>query len=83
MVEPVDADEIVRAEQNRAALTAAGLGEWRWDHASGLVTLSRRAAHILGHPPGHALSWAALRARIEPPDLGRIETRVSRPQARM
>ena len=76
VVEPVDADEIVRAEQNRAALTAAGLGEWRWDHASGLVTLSRRAAHILGHPPGHALSWAALRARIEPPDLGRIETRV-------
>ncbi|WP_375410525.1 HWE histidine kinase domain-containing protein [uncultured Methylobacterium sp.] len=76
VVEPVDADEIVRAEQNRDALTASGLGEWRWDRASGLVTLSRRAAYILGHPPGHALPWAALRARIEAADAGRLETRV-------
>lgn len=72
VVEPVDPDEMVRAEQNRDALTAAGLGEWRWERATGLVTLSRRAAHILGHPPGHALSWAALRARFDPADAERI-----------
>lgn len=76
VVETVDADEIVRAEQNRDALTAAGLGEWRWDQGTGLVTLSRRAAHILGHPPGHALPWAQLRARIEPADVGRLEREV-------
>ncbi len=73
VVEPVDEDEIVRAEQNRDALTAAGLGEWRWDRASDLLTLSRRAAHILGHTPGEALAWADLRARIEAGDAIRIE----------
>lgn len=68
-IEPVDADEIVRAEQNRDALTAAGLGEWRWERDSGLVTLSRRAAHILGHPSGHAVPWPELRARIHAGDV--------------
>jgi PAS domain S-box-containing protein len=68
VIETVDADEIVRAEQNRDALTAAGLGEWRWEAATGLVTLSRRAAHILGYPHGHAVSWGDIRALIEPED---------------
>ncbi|WP_204312469.1 hypothetical protein, partial [Escherichia coli] len=45
-VEAVDADEAVRAEQNRDALTAAGLGEWRWDLGSGRIGLSRRAAQV-------------------------------------
>ena len=62
VVEAVDPDEAVRAEQNRDALTAAGLGEWRWDTAGGRLTLSRRAAQILGHPPGPSLTWPVLRA---------------------
>lgn len=76
VVEPVDADEIVRAEQNRDALTAAGLGEWRWDTGTGLVTLSRRAAHILGYPPGHTVTWAALSALVEDGETGWIRTLV-------
>jgi PAS domain S-box-containing protein len=76
VVEAVDADEIVRAEQNRDALTAAGLGEWRWDAATGLVTLSRRAAHILGYPPGHVVSWSSLSAQIDPDAVARIRTLV-------
>jgi two-component sensor histidine kinase len=76
VVEVVDADEMVRAEQNRDALTAAGLGEWRWDAATGLVTLSRRAAHILGYPPGHAVAWSSLSARIDPDEVERIRALV-------
>ncbi|KAB1073401.1 PAS domain-containing protein [Methylobacterium planeticum] len=72
VVEAIDADEAVRAEQNREALIAAGLGEWRWDRGTGLVTLSRRAGQILGHPPGPSLSWTDLRGRIGEAEAARI-----------
>ena len=48
VVEAVDADEAAHSEANRDAMAAAGLGEWRWDRKSGSVTLSHRAARILG-----------------------------------
>ncbi|MEA1831443.1 HWE histidine kinase domain-containing protein [Methylobacterium durans] len=72
VVEALDPDEAVRAEQNREALTAAGLGEWRWDAGSGRITLSRRAAQILGHPPGPSLTWRALRAGLSEAERARI-----------
>ncbi|MGU3538757.1 HWE histidine kinase domain-containing protein [Methylobacterium sp. A54F] len=72
VVEPVDADEAVRAAENRDALVAAGLGEWRWDSASGRISLSRRAAQILGHPPGPSLTWAEMKAGIAPAEAARI-----------
>ncbi|WP_336487660.1 PAS domain-containing protein [Methylobacterium nigriterrae] len=72
VVEAVDADEAVRAEQNREALIAAGLGEWRWDKATGLITLSRRAAQILGHPPGPSLTWETLRPLIQADEAARV-----------
>lgn len=68
VIEGVDADELVRAEQNRDALVAAGLGEWRWEIATGQISLSRRAGHILGYPAGRSVSWAAMRAQVEAED---------------
>ncbi|WP_430910999.1 HWE histidine kinase domain-containing protein [Methylobacterium sp. sgz302541] len=82
VVEEVDPDEAVRAEQNRAALTAAGLGEWRWDTASGRLILSRRAAQILGHPPGPSLTWPALRAMFAPGEARRVRRILARAFAR-
>lgn len=77
VAEPVDADELVRAEQNRDALTAAGLGEWRWDLVTGELAFSRRAAQILGYAPGRSVTWAAMRGRIDPEDAERIGAAVS------
>ena len=77
VAEPVDADELVRAEQNRDALTAAGLGEWRWDLVTGEMAFSRRAAQILGYAPGRSVTWAAMRGRIDPEDAERIGASVS------
>jgi PAS domain S-box-containing protein len=67
-VEAVDADEAARSEANREALSAAGLGEWRWDRATGILTLSRRAARILGRPPGRSVTWDALKPSLAEPE---------------
>jgi len=77
VIETVDADEVVRAEQNRDALVAAGLGEWRWERATGEIVLSRRAAQILGFPPGRAAGADAMRARIDPEDAERVGVEVT------
>ena len=76
IVEAVDADEVVRSEENRAALTAAGLGEWRYDFADGQVALSRRAAHILGHAPEAPVTWAILQGALEGSETRRIRAQV-------
>ena len=67
VVEAVDADEAAHSEANRDAMAAAGLGEWRWDRASGFVTLSHRAARILGQPPGRSVTWGVLRPFLVEP----------------
>ena len=72
-VEAVDADEAAHSEANREALSAAGLGEWRWERATGILTLSRRAAQILGRPAGRSVTWAALKSiLVEPERLSAI-----------
>ncbi|CAA2100488.1 Blue-light-activated histidine kinase [Methylobacterium bullatum] len=76
VVERVDADDIVRSEENRAALTAAGLGEWRIDLADGLLRVSRRAAHILGFPPGTSLTWPQVAGLMEAPEVERVKAAV-------
>ena len=77
VVEAVDPDEIVRAEENRDALIAAGLGEWRWDVADGYVTLSRRAGQILGYRPGRSVTWSAIRRRAAPRETDRVRAVVT------
>lgn len=72
VIEPVDADEMVRAEQNRDALAAAGLGEWQWEAQTGQVFLSRRAGQILGYPAGRSASWEVMREGLSSEDMERI-----------
>jgi PAS domain S-box-containing protein len=67
VVEAVDADEAAHSEVNRDAMAAAGLGEWRWDRTSGYLTLSHRAARILGQPPGRSVTWDVLRPFLAEP----------------
>ncbi|WP_238185088.1 HWE histidine kinase domain-containing protein [Methylobacterium trifolii] len=81
VVEAVDADEAARSAENRDALVAAGLGEWRWDALSGRLTLSRRAAQILGHPPGPSVTWAELKAGIAESEATRIRALVGEAMA--
>jgi PAS domain S-box-containing protein len=77
VVNLVDADDLVRAEQNRDALTAAGLGEWRWDLVTGQMVFSRRAAQILGYAPGRSVTWEGMRGQVDPGDAERIQTAVA------
>ncbi|MEE7478583.1 PAS domain-containing protein [Methylobacterium hispanicum] len=74
-VEAVDPDAAAHSEENREALAAAGLGEWRWERASGRVILSRRAGQILGHPAGTAPTWATRADRPRPSRPGRSGSR--------
>jgi PAS domain S-box-containing protein len=72
VVEAVDADAAAHSEANREALETAGLGEWRWDRATGLLTLSRRAARILGRQPGRPVPWDELKSGLSAPELARL-----------
>jgi PAS domain S-box-containing protein len=47
------------------ALSAGGLGDWRWDAATDQVTLGERAAAMFGLPAETPLHWSALRARLD------------------
>ncbi|MCJ2138729.1 HWE histidine kinase domain-containing protein [Methylobacterium sp. E-066] len=77
VVETVDADAAAHSEANREALENAGLGEWRWDRASGLLTLSRRAARILGRQPGRSVPWDELKTGLSDPELARLGATVT------
>lgn len=76
VVDAAGTDDLVSAVENQAALTAAGVGEWRFEAETRLVSLSRRAAHILGDRPGVALPWPVLRARLDPDEGARVEAHV-------
>jgi PAS domain S-box-containing protein len=64
------ADEARRTseERLRVALSAGSLGDWSWDLASDVVTLSEQAAALFGLPPGPAMTWAEMQAFIHPDD---------------
>src|SRR3989338_4351945 len=69
------------AERLRLALDAARLGDWSWDAATDIVTLSRRAADIFDVAPGPVLTWTAMREILHPDDRERarigVETAVA------
>jgi PAS domain S-box-containing protein len=54
------------------ALSAGGLGDWRWDAASDQVSLGDRAAAMFGLAGGAPLPWPVLRARLEEPDREQV-----------
>ncbi|HEX8852509.1 MAG TPA: PAS domain S-box protein, partial [Pyrinomonadaceae bacterium] len=58
------------------ALAAARLGDWSWDTATDIVTLSETAAAIFGIPPGSQLTWAELRALLHEDDRERARKAV-------
>jgi PAS domain S-box-containing protein len=60
------------AERLALSLEAAGLGDWNWDPATDAVTLSPRAAEVLGLDPDVPVTWAATRDLLHPADRGRV-----------
>ncbi|MEU0272796.1 SpoIIE family protein phosphatase [Streptomyces sp. NPDC006307] len=55
-------------------LAAIATGLWRWDNATGIVTLDAEAARLLGLPAGPAeLTEAAVRSRFHPVDWNEID----------
>ncbi|MEV7616711.1 SpoIIE family protein phosphatase [Streptomyces sp. NPDC089799] len=54
-------------------LAATATGMWRWDNASGIVTLDGEAARLLGLPAAHVdLPEVAVRSRFHPVDWNEI-----------
>ena len=66
------------AERLSLALSAANLGDWSWDAASDLVTLSDRAAEVFGLPPGSQMTWNGMEGLLHPADQGRARREVER-----
>ena len=58
------------------ALSAARLGDWQWDAATDMVTMSPRAAEIFGIPPGPHMTWAAMRELLHDDDRERARLAV-------
>jgi PAS domain S-box-containing protein len=58
-----------QAQRLELALAASGLGDWSWNPATDLVTLSDRAAAIFGMPPGPMMTWAQILTRVNPEDV--------------
>ncbi|KMO38717.1 histidine kinase [Methylobacterium variabile] len=75
-VEAVEDAATARTEQTRLALASAGLGEWSWSPSDGRVTLSDRAATILGRPAGTRPTWVELQDSVGRDDLERIRATV-------
>jgi PAS domain S-box-containing protein len=60
------------AERLGLAMSAAGLGDWRWDRESDMVSLSERAAQMLGMPGALPCTLAVLSERMHPDDRERV-----------
>ena len=66
------------AQRLRLALDAARLGDWAWDTATDLVTMSPRAAEIFDIPSGTVMTWTAMRELLHPADRERARVAVER-----
>jgi PAS domain S-box-containing protein len=58
----------VAAERLNLALAAARLGDWSWDAATDVVTMSETAAEIFSIPPGPHMTWAEMRELLHEDD---------------
>lgn len=63
-------------ERLSLALAAARLGDWSWDAATDVVTMSPRAAAIFGIPPGPHMTWTMMRELLHPEDAERARLAV-------
>ena len=77
------ADEARRAseERLRVALSAGSLGDWSWDSASDIVTMSEQAAALFGIAPGPVMTWGQMQAMLEPEDAARASAAVEEAMA--
>jgi PAS domain S-box-containing protein len=66
------------AERLSFALAAARLGDWSWDAATDVVTLSARAAEIFGIPERPHITWTAMRELLHPEDRDAARIAVER-----
>ena len=66
------------AERLSLALEAARLGDWSWDAATDIVTLSARAAEVFNIPPGPVRTWTAMRDLLHSADRERARVAVER-----
>src|SRR4051794_29881863 len=66
------------AERLNLALSAARLGDWNWDMATDVVTLSDAAAEIFGVSAGSHLTWTEMRALLDGEDSERAHAAVER-----
>ena len=64
------------ASRLSVALSAARLGDWQWDAATDMVTMSPHAAEIFGIPPGPHMTWAAMRELLHEDDRDRARIAV-------
>ena len=71
-----DARERAQAQRLELALSASGLGDWSWDAANDLVTLSEQAAAIFGIPPGPRMTWTEILTLIHPDDAQSVSRAV-------
>jgi PAS domain S-box-containing protein len=69
------------AERLNLALAAARLGDWSWDAATDVVTMSDTAAQIFDIPPGQQMTWAELRGLLHVDDRERARVAVERAAA--
>jgi PAS domain S-box-containing protein len=52
------------SERLHLALAAGHLGDWVWNAADDVITLSERAAEIFGLPAGESITWTHLRGML-------------------
>jgi PAS domain S-box-containing protein len=71
----------VAAERLNLALAAARLGDWSWDAATDVVTMSETAAEIFGIPPGPHMTWAEMRELLHEDDRESARVAVERAAA--
>jgi PAS domain S-box-containing protein len=66
------------ADRLSLALSASGMGDWSWDAASDVVTMSEHAARIFSIPPGPRMTWKDMQALLHPEDRDRARSEVER-----
>ena len=71
-----------QAERLELVLAASGLGDWSWDAASDLMTLSPKAAAVHGLPPTTTPTWAEMQQSLHPDDRPRVLEAVAKAIAR-
>jgi PAS domain S-box-containing protein len=65
-------------EEVELVFQASGVGPWRWDEATDLVTYGRRAAEILGLERGRKTSWTRLMELVHQDDRAALQAATER-----